>query len=164
MSCIAFCLNRQDMWERWSLKFAQQVEWGVGKNILAVNLVPWLVDIISLGNSSAVLSWVILSPISQLSLIASQSNGETNYFSACPICSPSPGFIVSMWNQSHHLSSAWTEERERGKTSRLPLGDILRILALWYKWWIPKTKNNNFKCLFMASSSHVQYCNIQRWK
>lgn len=113
MSCIPFSLNRQDMGEGQSLQFAQQVEWGVGKNSLAVSLVPWLVDIMfSLGNSSPVLSRVILSPVSQLSLIASRRNVETNDFSACPIRFPSPVFIVSVWNQSHHLSSAWTEERE----------------------------------------------------
>lgn len=71
MSCTSLCLNRQDIGERQNLKFAQQVEWGIGKNILVVSPVPGLVDIIfSVGNSSAVLSRLILSPISQLPLVA----------------------------------------------------------------------------------------------
>lgn len=50
------------------------------------------------------------------------------------------------------------------KTSRLPPhGDILRILAVWYKWWITETKHNHFRCLLKTSSRHAQYCNIQRW-
>lgn len=91
MSCTSFCLNRQDIGERQNLKFAQQVERGIGKNILAVSPVPGLVDIIfSLGNSSAVLSRFILSPVSQLPLVAGWKSVETNDFF--------PVLFVGMWN------------------------------------------------------------------
>lgn len=79
---------------------------------MAFNLVRWLLDIIPyLGNCSDVLSWVILSPISQLSVNGSWRNVEPNVFSFSPIRSPSPIFIASVWNQSHHLFSIWNEQR-----------------------------------------------------